>query len=83
MLAPRVGIRIAPVLHFMSTLNAHATPLQIPAAPTGTDRWYETDRRIIWNEKTHASEVHEFLYEISWIAERGVWRKFLLTRRKP
>ena len=67
----------------MSTLNAHATPLQIPAAPTGTDRRYETHRRIIWNEKTHASEVHEFLYEISWIAERGVWRKFLLTCRKP
>jgi len=49
----------------MGTLNAHATPLQIPAAPTGTDRWYETDRRIIWNEKTHANEVHEFVYEIS------------------
>ena len=66
----------------MSTLNAHATALQIPLVPIGTDRRYETDRRLVWNEEKRANEVQEFVYEVSWIPERGVWRKFLVTRRK-
>jgi hypothetical protein len=69
-------------MNLMGTLNAHATALQIPLV-LGTDRRYETDRRLVWNEETRANEVQEFVYEVSWIPERGVWRKFLVTRRKP
>ena len=66
----------------MGTLNSHATALQIPTTAPGTDRHYETDRRLVWNQETCSNEVLEFVYEVSWIPERNVWRKFLLTRRK-
>jgi hypothetical protein len=45
----------------MSTLNAHATALEIPLVPIGTDRRYETDRRLVWNEEKRANEVQEFV----------------------
>jgi len=66
----------------MGTLNSHATALQIPAAPLGANPRYETDRRLVWDQETRSNEVLEFVYEVTWIPERGVWRKFLLTRRK-
>lgn len=66
----------------MGTLTSHATALQIPAAPLGSDSRYETERRLVWNQETRSNDVLEFVYEVSWIAERGIWRRFLLTRRK-
>jgi len=36
----------------------------------------------VWNEREHASEKYELIYEISWIAELGVWRRFLRSQRK-
>jgi hypothetical protein len=36
---------------------------------------------MVWNERQRASEEHEFVYEISWIAELGAWRRFLRSQR--
>ena len=54
----------------------------MPSAPLGTDARYEMERRLVWNQETRSNDVLEFVYEVSWIPERGIWRQFLLTRRK-
>ena len=53
-----------------------------PAAPLGTDQHFETEKRTVWDEQTHTYEVREFVYEVSWVSELGVWRRFLRTCRK-
>jgi len=45
-----------------------------------TTHW-ETENRMVWNQQQHTSEEHEFVYEISWITELGVWRRFLRSQR--
>jgi len=35
----------------------------------------------VWNEENHTNEVHEFVYEVSWIPELLLWRRFLRTHR--
>jgi hypothetical protein len=66
----------------MRTTNTHATALSIPVVPPGVNPRYETENQMVWNEEKHASEEHEFVYEVSWIPELGVWRRFLRTHRK-
>lgn len=56
--------------------------LPVPAFPAGVDVQWEAQNRVVWNEKEHAAEEHELVYEISWIAELGVWRRFLRSQRK-
>jgi len=60
---------------------SYVTPL-VPAFPAGVDARRETENRMVWNEQEHASEERELVYEISWIAELGVWRRFLRSQRK-
>jgi len=67
---------------FVRTPNPHAVALPLPTAPLGTDRHYETENRTVWNDEKQTNEVHEFVYEVSWIQELGVWRRFLQTRRR-
>ncbi len=43
---------------------------------------WETRRRIVWNEQQHAREEHEFVYEVSWIEDLGLWRTFLRSHHK-
>jgi hypothetical protein len=57
--------------------------LPVPTSPLGTDARFETERRTVWDENKRVFEVHEFVYEVSWIHELGVWRRFLRTHRKP
>jgi hypothetical protein len=38
-------------------------------------------RRVKWNEQRHACEECELVYEVSWIAEIGVWRRFLRSQQ--
>ena len=59
-----------------------ATALPLPTAPAGTDQHFETEQRPVWDEYAQAYEVHEFVYEVSWVPELGVWRRFLKTHRK-
>jgi hypothetical protein len=40
---------------------------------------WETRRRVVWNEQEHTREL---VYEISWIKELGLWRRFLRSQRK-
>ena len=65
----------------MSAMVSYAAPL-VPAFPAGVDVRWETENRTVWNEREHASEKRELVYEISWIAELGIWRRFLRSNRK-
>jgi hypothetical protein len=49
--------------------------------PPGIDVRWETVRRVKWNAQRHASEECELVYEVSWIAEIGVWRRFLRSQQ--
>ena len=51
-------------------------------APVGLDVHWETENRVMWNERERVSEKQELIYEVSWICELGVWRRFLRSRRK-
>jgi len=63
-----------------AVVNSEALP--VPAFPTGVDVHWETQRRMVWNAREHASEERELVYEISWITELGLWRSFLRSHRK-
>ena len=39
--------------------------------PAGSDTRWETECRIVWNEREHTTEERELVYEISWIAQLG------------
>jgi hypothetical protein len=65
----------------MSAMVSYVAPLA-PAFPAGVDARWETENRTVWNEQERASEERELIYEISWIAELGVWRRFLRSQRK-
>ena len=48
--------------------------LTTPALLQGIDLRYETENRLVWNERERRNEERELVYEISWIPElrRGV-----------
>ena len=75
-----IGDWIAP-RQFMQTAATHATALPTPA-PLGVDSHYEIENRTVWNDEERKQEQHEFVYEVSWVPELGVWRRFLRTHRK-
>ena len=50
--------------------------------PAGIDVHWETENRVIWNEQELAAEEQELTYEVNWIYELAVWRRFLRSRRK-
>ena len=50
--------------------------------PGAVDVHWETQIREAWNDEERAIERHELIYEVSWIPELGVWRRFLRSRRK-
>ena len=66
----------------MSAVASNSEALSVLGFPAGVDVHWETQRRIVWNEREHTSEEREVVYEISWIAERGLWRSFLRSQRK-
>jgi hypothetical protein len=66
----------------MFTVASHTEGFPFSEFPTGLDARWETERRALWNEKQHTSEECDLVYEISWIAEIGVWRRFLRFRQK-
>ena len=53
----------------------------LPDFPRGVNVRWETVRRSVWNQQKHAREEQELVYEISWIEEIGVWRRFLRSRQ--
>jgi len=60
--------------------TSHASAL-VPMVTQGTDPHCETDIRVVWNGENQTNEVHEFVYEVSWIPELLAWRRFLRTHR--
>ncbi len=78
----------------MSAVAGCIAALPVPAFPAAVEaRWetqnraavearWETQNRTVWNELEHASEERELVYETSWIAELGIWRRFLRSNRK-
>ena len=64
----------------MSASNLAVLP--VPGFPGGVHVHWETQRRMVWNVREHRSEERELVYEISWIAELGLWRSFLRSQRK-
>jgi hypothetical protein len=65
----------------MSAMVSYGVPLD-SAFPAGVDARWETENRMVWNEQERLSEERELVYEISWIAELGVLRRFLRSQRK-
>lgn len=65
----------------MQTAATHAKALSAQAS-LGVDTRYETENRTVWNDKERRQEEHEFVYEVSWVPELGVWRRFLRTHRR-
>jgi len=49
--------------------------------PERTDVHWETTNLPVWNAEGTA-EQRELVYEVSWIKELGMWRRFLTSRRK-
>jgi hypothetical protein len=76
----RVGSWIA--VEQIMQANPRATALPAPSSSPGVNAHYETENRRVWNDEKHADEEHEFVYEVSWLPELGVWRRFLRTHRK-
>jgi hypothetical protein len=50
--------------------------------PERVDVHWETESRLMWNEQERITEEQELIYEVSWIPELGVWRRFLKSRKK-
>jgi hypothetical protein len=61
---------------------SNSTVLPVPGFHAGVEPHWETQRRMVWNEREHTSEERELVYEISWVAELGLWRSFLRSQRK-
>jgi len=66
----------------MSAVASSSAILPISGFPAGVDVHWETQRRVVWNEREHTREEHELVYEISWIKELGLWRSFLRSHHK-
>ena len=66
----------------MPSVENSSAILPISSFPTGVDMHWEMRSRVVWNEQEHASEEREFVYEISWIEELGMWRTFLRSHQK-
>jgi hypothetical protein len=66
----------------MSVVAGCIAALPVPVFPGAVEARWETQNRMVWNELEHASEERELAYEISWIAELGIWRRFLRSNRK-
>lgn len=60
-----------------SAIFTHAEPLPVAGLPAGDRAHWEIESRVVWIEQLHANEECELVYEISWIKEPGVWRRFL------
>jgi hypothetical protein len=66
----------------MSVLASGSAILPISGLSDGVDVHWETQRRVVWNEREHSNEEHELVYQISWIKELGLWRTFLRSHHK-
>jgi len=66
----------------MPTIASGSAVFPVPMFPEGVHVHWETQRRVMWNDRQYASEEHELVYEISWVEELGLWRTFLRSHHK-
>ena len=63
-------------------VHSHGTADCIAPFSERTDVHWETTNLPIWNAREGAAEQQELVYEVSWIKELGMWRRFLTSRCK-
>ena len=66
----------------MSPIVSYAADAVAPGFPAAVELHWEIENRVVLNERNHATEERKLVYEISWIAELGAWRRFLRSQRK-
>jgi len=63
-------------------VHSHGTADCIAPFSERTDVHWETTSLPIWNAREGAVEQQQLVYEVSWIKELGMWRRFLTSRCK-
>jgi len=63
-----------------SAIHAGASPVLV--FPEGAGVHWETENRMAWNGQQNTREERELVYEVSWIRELDVWRRFLRSQQK-
>jgi hypothetical protein len=63
-----------------SAIHAGASPVLV--FPEGVDVHWETENRMAWNEHQNTRKERELAYQVSWIRDLGVWRRFLGSQEK-
>ena len=63
-------------------VHSHETPTYIAPFLERTDVHWEMTSLPVWNAQEGATEQQELVYEVSWIQELGMWRRFLTSRCK-
>jgi hypothetical protein len=61
---------------------SHATAARPVPFPERTDLHWETTNLQVWNAREGNAEEHDLVYEVSWVEDLGMWRRFLTSRRK-
>jgi hypothetical protein len=61
----------------MQILASSSAALPVRGFPEGVQVRGEMQPREAWTEGADMNEVHELVYEISWIEELGLWHTFL------
>jgi hypothetical protein len=62
-------------------VHSHALAAYMPAFPKRTDTHFEITNLSVCNPPESTAEHEELIYEVSWIEELGMWRRFLISRR--
>ena len=63
-------------------VHSHGTAASIATFSERSDVHWETTSLLVWNAREGAAEQQELVYEVSWIKELGMWRRFLTSRCK-
>ena len=65
----------------MGMAVTHCTALATTELFQRIDVHYETENRLVWNDREYRNEERELVYEVSWIPELNTSRRFLRAQR--
>lgn len=60
---------------------SEASAAYMAAFPERMDTHFETTNLPVSNPREGKVEEQELVYEVSWVEELGMWRRFLTSRR--
>ena len=66
----------------MSVAATHAQALPSTNSFAELESHWETEIRMVWNARESSAAEYELIYQVSWIPELGLWRRFLRFQRK-